>query len=110
MNWIIFLILLVAVWRFCAHFYTVPRQMAASGPQIVPATRSAHAPPIGDVYAQPRSEAIQGLVGLGYNRAYCDKPVLDAQQDLLWAGTPVTTENLLRTVMSKRAEQLRQGA
>lgn len=111
-TWILILISWVLLWRWCAHYYTargvaMSNRMAVSGSQPVPAARSAQPGTPVDPYAQARSEAIQGLLGLKMGtRAELTQAVVAAQNELRWSGTEVNTENLLRCVMAKRAAAL----
>lgn len=114
---ILILISWLILWRWCAHFYywrgfaashslDVAHQGALYGPQTTPKPVSAPAStwsPAGEI---ARKEAVQGLVGLGWPVSQCREPVMRAEYELTVAGRPITTEALLRAVMSKRATQI----
>lgn len=108
-TWVLILISWLIIWRWCAHYYTAKaaaNRMAVSGSQPVAAPVSVRQGAAVEYYAAERSKAIQGLVGLGYRRTDCEQPVRQAQDDLIWADQPVTTEALLRAVLAKRAASI----
>lgn len=117
-TWVLILISWIILWQLAKRKYvgqvvvhrempalpSVAPVMAPGGPQGYAAATPA---PVVDIYIQQRSETVQGLVGLGYKKDDCIAPVEQAQAQLLAAGQPVTTENLLRAVMASIAANKR---